>query len=413
MIAVGDDDQNIYQFRGSDSGYMRRLIEDYGAVKYEMTENYRSKADLVRFSNTFLKKMQGRMKQTPLCAVQKERGNVQLFRYQCACLETPLVNQLLQQRGKGKICILTNTNEEALRVVGLLHKHKRRAQLMRSMDGFRLTNLAEVRFFLEQIDQELSSPVISRENWKNAIKSLEEIFAGSACLPQCLRMLKEFESVNNKIKYRTDLEEFIAESNYEDFYDDEREGIVVSTIHKAKGREFDYVYLLLNNQFLKIEEEKRKIYVAITRAKSELYIHCNTNIFDDIQGDFLNTVKDEKTYSEPEEIALQLSHRDVFLDYFKDKQKWVSLIKSGDSLNLEGGYFSIIRNGEKINVGKISQAFSEKLRLFLVKGYQIKSVRVQFCVYWKGKSDETETLIFLPEIYLEKFKSLNKIGFGD
>ena len=110
---------------------------------------------------------------------------------------------------------------------------------------------------------------------------------------------------------------------------------------------------------------------------------------------------------------MQLSHRDVFLDYFKDKQKWVGLIKSGDSLNLEGGYFSIIRNGEKINVGKISQAFSEKLRLFLVKGYQIKSVRVQFCVYWKGKSDETETLIFLPEIYLEKFKSLNKIGFGD
>ena len=52
VIAVGDDDQNIYQFRGSDSGYMRRLIEDYGAVKYEMTENYRSRADLVRFSNT-------------------------------------------------------------------------------------------------------------------------------------------------------------------------------------------------------------------------------------------------------------------------------------------------------------------------------------------------------------------------
>ena len=70
-------------------------------------------------------------------------------------------------------------------------------------------------------------------------------------------MLKEFESVNNKIKYRTDLEEFIAESNYEDFYEDERESIVVSTIHKAKGREFDYVYLLLNNQFLKTEEEKR------------------------------------------------------------------------------------------------------------------------------------------------------------
>ena len=95
VIAVGDDDQNIYQFRGSDSGYMRRLIEDYGAVKYEMTENYRSKVDIVRFSNIFLQKMQGRMKHIPLCSMQKDKGKVQLFRYQCACLETPLVNQLL------------------------------------------------------------------------------------------------------------------------------------------------------------------------------------------------------------------------------------------------------------------------------------------------------------------------------
>ena len=47
LIAVGDDDQNIYEFRGSDSRYLRSLIEDYGAVKYEMTENYRSKTAIV------------------------------------------------------------------------------------------------------------------------------------------------------------------------------------------------------------------------------------------------------------------------------------------------------------------------------------------------------------------------------
>lgn len=46
IIAVGDDDQNIYEFRGSDSKYLRSLIEDYGAVKYEMTENYRSKGTI-------------------------------------------------------------------------------------------------------------------------------------------------------------------------------------------------------------------------------------------------------------------------------------------------------------------------------------------------------------------------------
>jgi len=32
VIAVGDDDQNIYEFRGSDSGYMYRLAQESGST---------------------------------------------------------------------------------------------------------------------------------------------------------------------------------------------------------------------------------------------------------------------------------------------------------------------------------------------------------------------------------------------
>ncbi|MDD6528769.1 MAG: RecQ family ATP-dependent DNA helicase, partial [Prevotella copri] len=37
VIAVGDDDQNIYGFRGSDSRYMQSIVEQEGAKLYEMT----------------------------------------------------------------------------------------------------------------------------------------------------------------------------------------------------------------------------------------------------------------------------------------------------------------------------------------------------------------------------------------
>ena len=47
VIAVGDDDQNIYEFRGSDSAHMQSLIDEYGATRYELVENYRSKANIV------------------------------------------------------------------------------------------------------------------------------------------------------------------------------------------------------------------------------------------------------------------------------------------------------------------------------------------------------------------------------
>ena len=42
MIAVGDDDQNIYEFRGSSSEYMQQLVVN-GARLFELLINYRSK----------------------------------------------------------------------------------------------------------------------------------------------------------------------------------------------------------------------------------------------------------------------------------------------------------------------------------------------------------------------------------
>ena len=53
VIAVGDDDQNIYEFRGSSSAYFERFIHNNSAQKYELLANYRSKKNLVAFTNSF------------------------------------------------------------------------------------------------------------------------------------------------------------------------------------------------------------------------------------------------------------------------------------------------------------------------------------------------------------------------
>ena len=62
VIAVGDDDQNIYEFRGSNSKYLRELVSNYGAKQYEMIENYRSKRNIVEFANCFAKTIVNRIK---------------------------------------------------------------------------------------------------------------------------------------------------------------------------------------------------------------------------------------------------------------------------------------------------------------------------------------------------------------
>lgn len=401
VIAVGDDDQNIYEFRGSNSKYLRSLIENYGAVKYEMIQNYRSQPAIISLGNAFVSTIQNRMKSTPIEPVQSGAGRVCITHHHGKHMEIAVVNQILQTHDRGTCCVLTNTNDEALQLLGLLLKNGIRAKLIQSLEGFQLYNLLELRFFLKQIDQSLRSPVIPDELWEKAKKMLFETYATSSCLEVCRNLLRDFEEIN-LVKYRTDFEEYIKESNYEDFYDDDRETVKVSTIHKVKGREFDVVYLMLNGNLAISDEEKRKLYVGITRAKASLYIHCNTNLFSSFNEPGIVHITDQKTYEEPEEISLQLTHRDVFLDYFKGKKEIIFKLKSGDLLFLTDSFLLAELNGKRIRIARLSNACCEKLQNLCNRGYVPVRVYVRFIVAWKGKDDTEETAVVLPDIYLKK-----------
>lgn len=106
------------------------------------------------------------------------------------------------------------------------------------MEYFRLYDLLEVRHCLKWLDTMQNSPILSDEAWETARTRLERQYATSSCLENCKRLLRDFE-VTHKEKYRSDLENFIRESSYEDFSAVESALVTVSTIRKAKGREYD------------------------------------------------------------------------------------------------------------------------------------------------------------------------------
>ena len=104
-----------------------------------------------------------------------------------------------------------------------------------------------------------------------------------------LENLEEFKSITKSFEEREgliSLEDFLLEislvSDVEEYKDDS-EKISLMTIHSVKGLEFDYVFvvgmeegvfphinsLMDNNE---LEEERRLCYVAITRAKEQLYL---------------------------------------------------------------------------------------------------------------------------------------------
>ncbi len=401
VIAVGDDDQNIYEFRGSDSKFMRSLITQHNAALYEMTENYRSKANIVAFSNAFVQTIQNRMKINPNVAVQDDNGIVELVRYSGTNLEVPIVNQIIKNGINGETCVLTTTNEEALKIVGLLYKNGIRATLIQSNDGFYLYNLVEIRMFLKFVNKDEKSPVISEAIWNDAKNKLNTTYANSSCLGLCIRLIIDFEETNS-IKYKTDFIEYIRESKIEDFYGNDNSSIIVSTIHKAKGREFDTVYMLLDNSFVNTDENKRKIYVGMTRAKNNLYIHYNTSYFD--KFDVENTLRktDNNQYDEPSEITLQLTHKDVVLNFFKDKKELIFQLHSGMKLSVNGSFLSAEIDNRDINVVKFSKAFEERVIELQSKGYNPTASIIRFVVAWKSEEDEKEYAVILPDISFVK-----------
>lgn len=401
VIAVGDDDQNIYEFRNSNSRYMRELIDVYGAKSYEMTKNYRSAPNITALGNRFIASAKSRMKSVPIEAVSNDIGIVKIVHHKGRYMEEAVADHILANHKRERCCVLTNTNDEALIILGLLLKNGIRAKLIQSVKGFRLYNLSEIRYFLKKLSQADISPIIPDEAWQTAKQQLYSRYDGSPCLEICKNLIKKFEETNIK-KYRTDLEEFIYESNYEDFYDDDRETVVVSTIHKAKGREFDAVYLMLNGNTAATDEEKRKLYVGMTRAKKELYIHSNTSLFYGYNLPGVEHIWDSRRYAEPSCLTMQLVHSDVVLDFFIDKKNLTHKLRSGMPLYYHNTYLSADWNGGRTVVAKLSRACQERVEKLQTRGYALQSAVIRFIVAWK--KDDEEIPVILPDLHFERMR---------
>ena len=407
VIAVGDDDQNIFEFRKSSSKYLTGFIEEKQAVMHELLTNFRSRKNLVEFSNQFARNIKNRLKKNPIQANSKENGVISLFRHHDSNLMVPVINNFLKTELSGTTCILTKTNNEALQLTALLLKNRINARLIQSNEGFNLYNLNEVRFFLDKLDFSDPGRLIGDDEWNEAKRILFNEFILSPNVEICKKMISDFEVTNPKKKYKTDLEEFIKESRFEDFTTANGEVVLVSTMHKAKGREFDNVFIMLSNYILQRNEDTRLLYVAMTRAKHNLTIHYNLNSSDQslenalnaINVEGLNRYEDKSAWGTPDELVMQPGFKDVWLDYFEGKQYKIEKLKSGDTLKIAGTECTD-QNGRTIL--KFSKEFTKRIEEYQQKGYKITKCKVNHVIYWTKEGSENEIKIVLPEVWFEK-----------
>lgn len=397
VILVGDDDQNIYAFRGADSKYMQQLLIQKAGRKFELVENYRSKNNIVELSNQWARTISKRLKLKPGISHTPDNGNIEIIEYNSSNLICPLVSALEKKSLIGSSCVLTKRNEEAVQIAGLLVQKGFNARLIQSNEGFSLADLYELRYFTNLVMGNPESPLIGEDQWHD-IKTLLSTFLQTSSKREIVFLvIKHFEQSNPVKKYKSDWKSFLAESRLDDFVRIDNETVFVSTIHKAKGKEFDNVYVMLKDFTPHCDEERRQLYVAFTRAKTNLGIHYNGQYLRYLTVEGLQYSKDVNLYEAPGQLSLLLNHKNVQLGYFAYVQNRVKALQSGDSLTiLEDG----LGNSRGELVLKYSNQFKEELSKHKRKGYVPGTASVNFKIYWRPAGTNKEVLIVLPEIEL-------------
>ena len=105
-------------------------------------------------------------------------------------------------------------------------------------------------------------------------------------------------------------------------------------------------------------EAKRQLYVAMIRAKHNLSIHCNGHYLNSIKTGNLQFIDDHEVYLPPSQLAMQLSYKDVWLDYFLSCQNLILRLTSGDLLNVDGEYCC---NAKGQPLLRFSKKFTEQI----------------------------------------------------
>ena len=167
--------------------------------------------------------------------------------------------------------------------------------------------------------------------------------------------------------------------------------------------------MLVKDGLQQDDAQMRKYYVGMTRAKKGLFIHTDSRVFDRLEGASYNL--DTKQYPMPEEIVLQMSYKDVFLDYFKSRKKEILALRSGDSLAFsKNKLYQVTKNdaGQEERgacVVILSVAMRKELNVWKERGFEVVSASVRFIVAWKPKDaapDSEEFALILPDLKLHR-----------
>ena len=394
-VAVGDDDQCIMEFTGASTDYFQKFrsyFQEHESLyerplsEYALLQNYRSSESIVKYAETFIKQAAGRFKTQPLIAMQAKGEAVDVVEYLGDSFVEAAVERVLQRPTNESCAVLAYTNDEVLRVYSLLRSKGIDAEFLIQRKRFALKQIEEMVYFdaLLANRSELAGE-FSKELLESALLQTKNRFAGSRNLPLLERLLYLFLNDNPNISFSL-WREWVEETSLEDLQQQNKR-IVVSTIHKSKGMEFESVILLANKK-IENDVELRLYYVGMTRAKEHLSILHNDKKHFHLPTSYAHyaTLPPLAHTALPLQILI-MGLEDIHLGFEGAQMRKELLFVAGERLQLSRseryGSLQLVYKGEI--VAQLSKKFQSKLEALFAKGYRIKNIEIDFVIYWQNK----------------------------
>jgi ATP-dependent DNA helicase RecQ len=298
ILAVGDDDQNIYSFRGTNVAYIQRFQRDYQARCHYLLENYRSTANIIDAANQLIAHNQDRMKTHKAIRINRARekdppggpwqaidpvarGKVRILELAREWDEAATVVFEIQRLRHLQPDFDFNSLAVLSRTRGALHPIRAACEFCRiplrwgldSEQAPSLHKIREIAALLDRLDERRDEDC-SAKDLLDLCGSPPDDNPWYFLLSESLAAWRE-ETGDAKLPVDQAIQYL-----YESFAEQRREqrvgnGVFLSTVHSAKGMEFDHVLIpstgwKSDGDCSKREEERRLYYVAMTRARYTL-----------------------------------------------------------------------------------------------------------------------------------------------
>ncbi len=300
VLAVGDDDQNVYQFRGSNVAFLRRFEQDYEAQRVPLVENHRSTAHIVAVANQVIAANPDRLKvDTPVRVAGRRAdeppggafstrdplaaGRVHLLQVASLDATGEAVRQELQRlrscepRLQWQDCAVLSPRHGLLeRVRGALELAGIPSRVrIDDAHSYSLFRLREVQEFLAAVDAHPRN-LMDAKAAQSLLAQLRAARPRERTFDLVANTLAAFFAEHGEGPWpKTSIEPFFGELLLEQRRERTLgDGVLLGTVHGSKGTEYEHV-LLLDGDWRPRDggdwpERRRVYYVGMTRAKSTL-----------------------------------------------------------------------------------------------------------------------------------------------